>query len=51
MTRRYQYDAFNDTLYHKGQTRISEDDALDLIGGKDPYLSSMSEDMPNAYGG
>lgn len=51
VTRRYRYDAFNDTLYHKGQTRLSEDEALDLINGKEPYLTATSEDMPNAYGG
>jgi hypothetical protein len=49
--RRYRYDAFNDTLYHKGQTRLTEDAALDLIANKDPYISTTSEDMPNAYGG
>jgi hypothetical protein len=48
--RRYRYDAFNDTLYHKGQTRLSEDAALDLIGSKEPYISATS-DIPNAYGG
>lgn len=51
VTRRYRYDAFNDTLYHKGQTALSEDEALDLIGNKDPYIALINEDMPNAYGG
>lgn len=51
VTRRYRYDGFNDTLYHKGQTRLSEDEALDIIGSQDPYLALISEDVPNAYGG
>jgi hypothetical protein len=51
VTRRYRYDAFNDTLYHKGQTSLSEDEALDLIGDKQPYIALLNEDMPNAYGG
>ncbi len=49
--RRYRYDAFNDTLYHKGQTRVGEDDAVDMTAGKVPYIDLVSDDMPNAYGG
>jgi hypothetical protein len=49
--RRYRYDAFNDTLYHKGQISISEEEALDMAANKEPYISLINEDMPNAYGG
>jgi hypothetical protein len=51
VTRRYRYDAFNDTLYYKGQTRLSEEEALDMAANKEPYISLINEDMPNAYGG
>lgn len=51
VTRRYRYDAFNDTLYYKGQICVSEEEAVDMTAGKDPYISLISEDMPNAYGG
>jgi hypothetical protein len=50
VTRRYRYDAFNDVLYHKGQTTISEDITLE-IQGKEPYIAPLVTDIPNAYGG
>ena len=48
--RRYRYDSFNDTLYHKGQVIIDEDEILDLMDS-DPYIESVASDMPNSYGG
>ncbi len=50
VSRRYRYDAFNDTLYHKGQTVLDEDDALDLQV-EEPYINANVTDTPNAYGG
>jgi len=50
VNRRYRYDAFNDTLYHKGQTVLDEDDALDLMDG-DPYVNADASDIVNSYGG
>jgi hypothetical protein len=51
VNRRYKYDGFNNTLYHKGQTAVSEDDALDLIDDREPYIEASVADTPNAYGG
>ncbi len=51
VNRRYRYDAFNDVLYHKGQTLLTEDEALEIqISGK-PYVTTLVADIPNAYGG
>ncbi|MCU0497008.1 MAG: hypothetical protein MUF87_06605 [Anaerolineae bacterium] len=49
--RRYRYDGFNDTLYHKGQTQMLEEDAIAQIGDKEPYVNVTVSDIPNAYGG
>jgi len=35
VNRRYKYDGFNNTLYHKGQTTMDEDEALDIIEEKE----------------
>ncbi|MCY3834695.1 MAG: hypothetical protein OXG85_16915 [Chloroflexi bacterium] len=48
--RRYRYDGFNNTLYHKGQTTLSEDDALESALDE-PYIAAEVDDIPNAYGG
>ena len=48
--RRYRYDAFNDTLYHKGQTLVHENDALEMTL-ENPYIDAQVVDIPNAYGG
>ena len=48
--RRYRYDGFNNTLYHKGQTAVSEDDALERML-EAPYIAADVDDIPNAYGG
>ena len=50
VNRRYRYDGFNDTLYHKGQTLIAEEDALEYMLGS-PYIEARVSDVPNAYGG
>ena len=50
VNRRYRYDGFNNTLYHKGQTLVAEDDALDHML-LDPYVEAAVNDIPNAYGG
>lgn len=38
LNRRYRYDAFNDVLYHMGERRISEAEAL-AIQQREPYLN------------
>lgn len=50
VNRRYRYDGFNNTLYHKGQTQLSEDDALDHMLAN-PYIEASVNDIPNSYGG
>ena len=50
VNRRYLYDAFNNTLYHKGQTAVSEEDAVE-IQEEEPYINVTVSDIPNAYGG
>ena len=50
VSRRYRYDGFNDTLYHKGQTVLDEEDVLD-IQEQVPYIDASLTDMTNAYGG
>lgn len=48
--RRYLYDGFNDTLYHKGQTLLNEEQAL-AFQTAEPYMGLADADVPNAYGG
>jgi hypothetical protein len=50
VNRRYRYDGFNNTLYHKGQTLVDEDEALE-ISLTEPYVKATVADIPNAYGG
>ena len=50
VNRRYRYDGFNNTLYHKGQTLVAEDEALDWMVAE-PYIEAAVNDIPNAYGG
>lgn len=50
VNRRYRYDGFNDTLYHKGQRIIDEDQAVD-IQESEPYINPTISDTPNSYGG
>lgn len=51
VSRRYRYDAFNNTLYHKGQLRLSEEAAIALTLNGEAYIGTLVEDIPNAYGG
>lgn len=50
VNRRYRFDAFNNVLYHKGQTRLSENDVL-ALQDKELYIAVEVADIPNAYGG
>lgn len=50
VNRRYRFDGFNNVLYHKGQTLLTEDDAV-AIQMQEPYLVAAVMDIPNAYGG
>lgn len=50
VNRRYRYDGFNNTLYHKGQLTVDEDDALEMTLAE-PYIKATVADIPNAYGG
>jgi len=48
--RRYRYDGFNDVLYYRGQTVLSEAETLNEQE-KPPYIMAAVPDIPNAYGG
>jgi len=50
INRRYRYDAFNDVLYHQGQNRVSEAQALE-IEEKKPYVPAVVINTVNSYGG
>lgn len=50
VNRRYLYDGFNDVLYYKGQTRVDEEDAVD-VQEREPFISRIVADIPNSYGG
>ena len=50
VNRRYKYDSFNDVLYHKGQTSLTEDDALEYQE-REPWVTTTVADIPNSYGG
>lgn len=50
VNRRYRYDSFNNVLYHKGQTVISEEEALSLEQ-KSPYIAAETINTVDSYGG
>jgi hypothetical protein len=50
VNRRYRFDGFNNVLYYKGQTILSEDEAV-AIQETTPYVDTVVADIPNAYGG
>ena len=50
VNRRYRYDGSNNTLYHKGQNLVAEEDAVDHMEA-DPYIEATMNDIPNSYGG
>jgi hypothetical protein len=51
VNRRYLYDGFNNVLYYKGQTRLTEDQAMVIEESSEPYIAAVAQDTPNAYGG
>lgn len=50
VSRRYRYDAFNDTLYYLGQMQMPEEKAIEITE-RDPYITTTISDVANAYGG
>lgn len=50
VSRRYRYDGFNDVLYYRGQTVLTEEQAVQYQE-KEPYLEVAVADIPNSYGG
>lgn len=50
INRRYRYDAFNNVLYHKGQTKVDEEEIVELTL-QSPYINATVADIPNSYGG
>ena len=50
VSERYKYDSFNDVLYHMGERRLSEADAL-AFQDKEPYIGGeVSAFVPNEPG-
>jgi len=48
---RYKYDGYNDVLYHMGERRITEEEAL-LLQEKEPYISGeVATRVPNSPAG
>jgi hypothetical protein len=50
VNRRYRFDAFNNVLYHQGQVKFSETDAL-ALAEKKPYITAETIDTVDSYGG
>ncbi|HLA44222.1 MAG TPA: hypothetical protein VJZ27_12340 [Aggregatilineales bacterium] len=50
VNRRYNFDSYNDVLYHKGQTLVSEEDTFELQN-QDPYIPVDFANTVNSYGG
>jgi hypothetical protein len=50
VNRRYRFDAFNNVLYHQGQTKVS-DEAADVLIDKKPYLAAETVNTVDSYGG
>jgi hypothetical protein len=48
--RRYRYDAFNNVLYYRGQTLVTDDELI-AVQAREPYVSALVANVPNAYGG
>ena len=49
VNRRYRYDAFDDVLYHQGETRVSEEDAL-ALEDQPPYIAAEMINTVNSSG-
>ena len=50
VNRRYRYDGFNNTVYHKGQTMLTEEAVVEMTAST-PFIDTLVTDAPNAYGG
>jgi hypothetical protein len=50
VNRRYRYDGFNNVLYYRGQTTLSEDATISTQENE-PYINTLTTNMPNSYGG
>ncbi|MBZ0097625.1 MAG: hypothetical protein K8F30_00995, partial [Taibaiella sp.] len=50
VNRKYRYDGFNNVLYYRGQTLVSEDKAIE-IQKQTPYIGTLTTNAPNSYGG
>jgi hypothetical protein len=50
INRKYRYDGFNNVLYYRGQSPISEEEAIEIQKGT-PYITTLITDAPNSYGG
>jgi hypothetical protein len=46
VNRRYKFDGFNNTLYHKGQVLLGEEEALEIVANKQPYINTTVTDTP-----
>lgn len=51
VNRRYRYDGFNDVMYYMGQHTVTEAEAVAVQENAEPYLSGMTANVPNTYGG
>lgn len=51
VNRRYRFDAFNNVLYHQGQTSLAENDALLNLKEKMPYITAETINTVDSYGG
>lgn len=51
VNRRYRYDAFNNVLYHQGQTLVPESDALYNLIERKPYIAAETVNTVDSYGG
>jgi hypothetical protein len=51
ISRRYRYDAFNNVLYHQGQTIVDEGDLLLNLEEKTPYIAAETINTVDSYGG
>jgi hypothetical protein len=50
ISRKYQYDTFNNVLYYRGQITLTEGNIL-ATQEQEPYITTDSIDTNNSYGG
>lgn len=48
--RRYRYDGFNNVLYYRGQTVVTEEETF-AYQDKKAYIPALVADVVNSYGG